>query len=159
MAGNSNSGRPSLSDAEKKALGTFRQDRSEEVRLARDAAKIVTGIFLPKVPEPSLPLNEIGRGKYFEIATLLFNDGKLSMIVVEDVQRYAVMFQQASARMTAGKHVSQQLLDAMDSLLRRLRVAESAKPLAPAEKGKRFDGAGFSNNRSSPLRLRSPSAA
>lgn len=147
------SGRTGLTDEEKRKRGTTDQRYTEEARLERAAAKIVTGVFLPKVPDPSLPLNEIGKAKYVEFATLLLESGKLTKIVAEDCERYAVMYQQVHAKLAEGKNVPQQLLNAMDSLARRLKIAEDAPSIAnPADK-RRFEGVGFANKRTSPYRL------
>ncbi|BCH33136.1 hypothetical protein MesoLjLc_50660 [Mesorhizobium sp. L-8-10] len=154
MGGKGSGGHNRLTDTEKKRRGTFRAAESEAVFNARAAEKIITGVFLPRVPDPSLPLNEIGKAKYVEFATLLLESGKLTKIVAEDCERYAVMHQQMHAKLEAGKMVPQQLLNAMDSLSRRLKIAEDAPPIANPNEKKRFNGVGFSNNRASPIRLR-----
>jgi hypothetical protein len=159
MAGNSNSGRGRIGDEEKKRRGTFRADESEAALGAAAAAKIITGPWLSKIPEPSIPLNEIGKAKYDEFTKLLFEGNKLTLVTVGDVERYAVMHQQMHGRLSAGKSVSQQLLNAMTSLSMRLKIAEDAPPLGNPNKKGRFEGVGFSNLRTTPFRLRSPRAA
>lgn len=152
--GGRGSGGGRLSDEEKKAKGTFKQSRSEAVYDARAAAKVITGPWLTKIPEPTIPLNEIGRAKYDEFTKLLFDGNKLTTVTCGDCERYAVMHQQMHARLAKGEMVPQQLLNAMNSISVRLRIAENAAPIANPNEKKRFAGAGFSNRRSSPFTLR-----
>ena len=143
-----------LSDAEKKARGTFRPDHSEAVLNAAAGAKVITGHFLPKVPEPSIPLNAEGKKKYLEIANLLFEQNKLTVVTCGDCERMAVMHQQMHARLEAGKPVSMDLIKRMDAISIRLRIAENAPTIANPNQRNKFEGSGFSNSRNSPFRLR-----
>ncbi len=141
------------SDAEKIRDGTFRADRSDAVRNAQAGAKVITGLFLPKVPEPSIPLNEEGKKKYLEIANLLFEQNKLTIVTCGDCERMAVMHQQMHERLQAGKSVSMDLIKRMDAISIRLRIAENAPTIANPEQRNKFEGSGFSNSRRSPYRL------
>lgn len=152
-------GRHSLSDDEKIKRGTFREDWSEEAIAARNAAKVVTGVFLPRVPEPGFPLNEIGRKKYDQLASLLLNQNKLTTVTCDDCERMAVMHQQMHACLESGKRVPMELIKRMDSISVRLRIAEDAPAIANPGKKNRFEGSGFSNSRTSPIRLRPYQAA
>lgn len=142
------------SDAQKIKEGTFRADRSEAVRNAEAGAKIVTGLFLPKVPEPSIPLNAEGKKKYLEIANLLFEQNKLTVVTCGDCERMAVMHQQMHDRLNAGKSVSMDLIKRMDAISIRLRIAENAPTIANPNQRNKFEGSGFSNARNTPFRLR-----
>jgi len=142
------------SDAQKIKEGTFRADRSEAVTNAAAGAKIITGLFLPKVPEPSIPLNDEGKKKYLEIANLLFEQNKLTVVTCGDCERMAVMHQQMHERLKTGKSVSMDLIKRMDAISIRLRIAENAPALANPNQRNKFEGSGFSNARHSPFRLR-----
>ena len=155
MGGIGSGGRNRKSDAEKKTLGTYRSNTSEEVYNQRAAEKVIAGPWLTRVEEPSLPLNEIGRAKYFEFANLLLNGNKLTRVTCDDCERYALMHQQMHEAMKAGKRVPMDLIKRMDSIAVRLRIAEDAPPIANPNQKSRFAGAGFSNHRTSPFRLRS----
>lgn len=159
MGGFGSGGRGRKSDAEKIASGTFRADRSEETYAARAAEKVVVGPWLTAIPEPTIPLSEVGRKKYDEIADLLFKNNKLTKVTCGDCERMAVMHQQMHERLKAGKSVSMDLIKRMDSISVRLRIAEDAPAIANPNEKSRFEGAGFSNSRSSPFRLRAYSAA
>lgn len=154
MGGKGSGGHNRISDEEKKRRGTFHADRSEEVYAKRAGEKVVIGIFLTRVPEPTIPLNEVGRAKYLEIATLLLNGNKLTSVTCGDCERMAVMQQQMHDRLAAGKSVSMDMIKRMDSISVRLRIAEDAPAIANPNQKNRFAGSGFSNNRASPYRLR-----
>lgn len=156
--GGMGSGRPRLSDAEKKAKGTFRADESEEARLAKNASKVITGVFFAKVPEPSLPLDAVGKAYYFNQATLLLNGNKLTSVTCGDCERMAVMHQQMHARLLAGKPVSMDLIKRMDAISVRLGIAEVATPIANPGQQNKFARSGFfatATTRVSKVRLRS----
>ena len=143
-----------LSDEDKKRKGTFRPDESETALAAKAGAKVITGVFLPKVPDPSVPLNSVGKAKYDELTRLLFEQNKLTVVTCDDCQRYAVMHQQMHDRLTAGKSVSMDLIKRMDAISIRLRIAENAPTIASPGAKNKFEGAGFSNSRSKAYRLR-----
>lgn len=154
MAGGLGSGRiRAMSDEERKRNGTYREDRSEAVALAKQAEKIVSGPWLPKIPEPEMPLNEVGRNKYFQIAQLLFDQNKLTQVTCDMCLNYAMLFQSAHARMSAGKTVSADASKRMDAILQKLRVAENAPTIAAPTRN-RFEGVGLRNSRTPSIRLR-----
>lgn len=156
MAGNSNSGgNRRLSDAEKIARGTFRKDQSEEVYAARAGAKVITGVFLPRIPDPSIPLSEVGRGKYDELTNLLFEQNKLTVVTCGDCERMAVMHQQMHERLSAGKNVPMDLIKRMDAISLRLRIAENAPTIADPTAKNKFANCGFSSSKVHTVGLRS----
>lgn len=154
MAGGLGSGRiRTISDEQRKKDGTFRADRSEAAALAKQAEKIVAGPWLPKIPEPEMPLNQIGRDKYFQIAQLLFDQNKLTQVTCDMCLNYAALFQTAHARMAADKPLSADASKRMDAILQKLRVAENAPTIASPTRN-RFDGIGLRNSKTPPIRLR-----
>jgi hypothetical protein len=144
-----------LSDEEKKAKGTFRADRSDAVYAERAAGKVITGVFLSKIPEPNLPLNEVGRAMYDKMAKLLFEQNKLTEVTCLDCENLGLIQQQMDARMRAGKAVASDMIKRKDAILVRLRVAENAPAVASPGEKNRFEGSGFSNSRIKAFRLRS----
>lgn len=159
MGGIGSGGNGRLTDAEKRAKGTYRSDRSDEVYAARAAEKVITGPWLTSIPEPTIPLNAVGKAKYDEITALLFAGNKLTKVTCGDCERYSVMHQQMHERLTAGKAVSMDLIKRMDAISVRLRIAEDAPAIANPNQKNRFAGSGFSNSRTSPITLRPHRAA
>lgn len=154
MGGKGSGGNNRLSDAEKKARGTFRPDQSDDAYNAKAAEKVITGPWLPSVPEPRLPLSPVGRDKYFEYANFLFEQGKLTRVVCDDIERFAVMHQQAHARLEAGKTVSMDLIKKMDAIAQRLRIAESAPAIASPGARNKFASIGTASSVVRSFRLR-----
>lgn len=158
MAGNSNSGRPRTSDAEKKRNGTFREDRSEAAYAEKQGAKIVTGVFFSEIPVPSMPLDSYGKATYEKWAKLLLEQGKLTSVTAAHCESLGLIDMRINQKVTAGKMPTADDMKQRTSVIRMLGVAENAPVIAGGTKS-RFEGAGFSNSRSSPFRLRSSRTA
>lgn len=152
-------GRHALSDAEKRARGTFREDQSEAAYAAKRAEKVVVGPWLTSIPDPEMPLNDVGKAKYMELAKLLFDQNKLTKVTCMDCEIVALHWQNVQARMAAGKAPSSDSLKQIASITQRLRIAEDAPAIANPNQKSRFEGSGFANNRSTPFRLRPLAAA
>lgn len=152
-------GRYALSDEEKRKRGTFRADQSEAAYAAKRAETVVVGPWLKSIPEPTIPLDAVGRAEYDRLTKLLFNGNKLTEVTCGDCERMAVMKQQMASRLAAGKSVSMDLIKRMDAISVRLRIAEDAPAIANPNQKSRFEGSGFANRRSSPIRLRPLAAA
>jgi hypothetical protein len=153
MAGNSNSGRPRKSDEEKKRAGTFRPDRSEEAYAAKAGEKVVTGIFFSEIPVPSMPLDSYGKATYEKWARLLLDQGKLTSVTAAHCESLGLIDMRINQKVTAGKMPTADDMKQRTSVIRMLGVAENA-PIIAGKAKSRFEGAGFSNSRSSPFRLR-----
>ncbi len=153
MAGNSNSGRPRKSDEEKKRDGTFRPDRSAAAYAEKDANKVITGLFFSEVPVPSLPLDEYGKATYEKWARLLIDQGKLTSVTAAHCESLGLIDMRINQKVTSGKVPTADDMKQRTSVIRMLGVAENAPVIAGKAKN-RFEGAGFSNSRSSPFRLR-----
>lgn len=143
------------SDAQKIAEGTYRTDRSDEVYAARNAAKVITGVFLSKIPEPELPLGEVARKKYFELAQMLFDNNTLTSVSCMLCQSTAMIWEKIYRIAESGKTVPASVMHQFNQMMRDLKVAENAPAIANPNQKSRFEGSGFSNSRSSPYRLRS----
>lgn len=155
MGGIGSGGHNRLSDEEKKRKGTFRADYSDAAWDAKAAAKIITGPWLTSIPEPQMPFGKIGMAKYREFADLLLKGNKLTKVTCDDCERYAILWEQMHELKSAKKKIPMQMINRMDALAVRLRVAENAPAIADPNEKSRFSGAGFSNSRTSPYRLRS----
>lgn len=145
MGGMGSGGHSRLSDDEKKRRGTFRPDQSEAVFEKRRAEKVVAGPWLTSIPEPELPLNEIGRRKYHELARALFDQNKLTAVTRMQAEQAAVLFQEQHRRLEAGTGVSASLSDKLQRALSALKIAEDATPIAnPTAQKNKFAQSGFS---------------
>ena len=158
MGGLGSGGNGRLTDAEKKARGTFRADQSDAVYDAQRAATVVVGPWLASIPEPTIPLTAVGRAKYDELTKLLFDGNKLTKVTCSDCERMAVMHQQMHERLTAGKSVPMELIKRMDSISVRLRIAEDAAPLASPGAKNKFASIGTAATVVSAYRLQRPAA-
>ena len=152
-------GRPALSDAAKKASGTFRADRSEEAYAAKRAEKVIVGPWLTAIPEPEMPLNAVGRAKYDEITNLLFAQNKLTKVTCMDCEVLALHWQGVQARIEKGKAPSSDSLKQITAITQRLRIAEDAPAIANPTQRNKFASVGTANRVLSSFRLRPSSAA
>jgi hypothetical protein len=148
-----------LTDAERKARGTYRADESEAVYAARDAAKIVKGPWLDHIPDPTVKLNDVGMRKYEEITRGLLDAGRLNMHFKDMAEAVALMYQQIVAASETGKPVSGQFFYQYQLAMKGLRLQEDAKPIAEREGSNKFAGIGLANKRGSSLRLLKSSEA
>jgi hypothetical protein len=143
-----------LSDQEKKARGTFRADMSEEVYAARAAEKIITGPWLKEIPEPILPLGEVGRKKYDEFTRQLFDQNKLTQVTQVQAEVAAAQFDKIFAIRSAGKQPSASDVTQLQRALDSLKIAEDAPKIANPGKQNKFAGAGFANRAAPAFRIR-----
>lgn len=146
MGGKGSGGQGRTSDEEKKANGTFRADRSEAVRAAADAAKVVTGPWLTSKPKPDYPLNDVGLKRYNEIIDMLWDQNKLTAVTKMHAENAAVAFQSIHQLASKGQPVRGSLLNQMQRALAALKIAEDAKPIEnPEGKKNKFASSGFSS--------------
>lgn len=154
MGGQGSGGSNRLSDAEKKARGTFRPDHSDEVYNAQQAAKILQGPWLNEVPEPDYPLNEFGRAAYDGWTRLMLEQGKLTKVAASLAGLAAVLKQKIKGRLETGKSVSTDDIKTLARLEADMGVAENAPVIGNKPERSRFADAGFANKRTPTFRLR-----
>ena len=144
--GGRGSGNRGLSDEEKRRRGTFREDQSEKVRLEGIASKVVTGPWLDRIPEPTLPLNEVGKKKYDDLTRQLFEQNKLTIVTQMHAEIAAGQYEKIHALRTAGKQPSASDVTQFQRALDALKIAEDAPTINnPAGKKNKFAACGFSN--------------
>lgn len=151
--GGMGSGRPRLSDEEKKRRGTYRPSNEKKLE-ERRVAKVIAGPWLTSIPEPEYVLNDVGRAKYDELTGELFDQRKLTKITVTLASVAALMHQKFADMAENGKYPSANDVSKFQSALRELNIASHAKVTAAPGQKNRFAGSGFSNSRTSPIRLR-----
>lgn len=136
---------PVLSDDEKKARRTFRPNQSVAVMEEKRAAKVVTGPWLHQIPEPGLPLGDVGRKKYDELTKMLFDQNKLTVSTVGLAEQAAVLYQEQHKRLTAGRDVPAYLADKIQRALSGLKIAENAAPITNPDRENKFQHVGFAH--------------
>lgn len=147
------------SDEQKKREGTFRPDRSEEARIERQAAKIIGGPWLSDIPKPELQLNETGKKKYEELAKMLLDQNKLTMISRMTAETAAMMFQKIQGLTESGKMPTASDITQYQRALSALGLAENAKPIASVNQLNKYEHAGFSTRGNAAFRVRQSTEA
>jgi hypothetical protein len=145
-----------LSDEEKKRRGTFRANQSADAQRARLASKIVTGVFLSEIPEPTLPLGEKGsvrRNEYDRLAQMLYEQGNLTHITLRLAEVAANTYGQMHDALSTGKTVSKHLGDLYYRTIAKLEVLEKAPNIASPGKKNKFEGHGWAHKAGSAVRL------
>jgi hypothetical protein len=151
MGGPGSGRRKLISDEEAKARGTFRAHNSEAASLAKAAERVIAGPWLSEIPEPTLPLGDVGRKEYDRLARSLFEQNKLTIVTQARAEQAALLLQTQFERLSAGKSVPAASVKQRDNLLRDLNIAEKAQPIAsPGNKPKKFGRVGFSTRLSAP---------
>lgn len=155
MGGRGSGGWNKLTEEEKRRRGTLKPSRSDQAYAERATAKLITGPWLTKIPKPDYPLNKIGLAKYNEWTNELFEQNKLTSIMVTKASALALLHQKFHRLATEGKEPSASDYAKFQSGMRDLDIAANAKVTAsPGEKNK-FEGSGFSTSRAATFRIRS----
>lgn len=147
------------SDDQKRREGTFRADRSEEVVAERRAAKVLGGPWLNEIPKPELKLDEAGKAKYYELARMLLEQNKLTMISRMTAESAALMFQKINQLTEAGSVPSASDMTQYQRALSALGIAENAKPIATVHTVNKFEYSGFSARGDASFRVRKSTEA
>jgi hypothetical protein len=138
-----------LPDEEKKRRGTFRADKTEAIYSARIAETVIRGPWgagaLDRIPEPSLPLNEIGRAKYDELTLALFDQRKPTGPTRDLAEAAAVSFSQIHRALAEGREVRTSTMAQYTKTLSQLRIADEAPVIAGTERHNKFSHCGFAN--------------
>lgn len=150
MGGRGSGGHNRLSDEEKRRRGTFRADQSDKIYEDRAASKVVAGPWLERIPEPELPLNEVGKKKYHDLARALYDANKLTSVTRMQAEQAAVLHQEQHRRLTAGEPIPASLSEKLQRALAALKIAEDAPQIKNPEAAQnRFAASGFSNRKNS----------
>jgi hypothetical protein len=150
------SGRKPLTPEERKARGLPEVDEAGE---RRRAEKVIAGPWLTKIPEPEIPLSEIGRKKYDELTRTLLEQNKLTQVTCMQAEIAARMHAKIAALAAKGKYPSASDFNQLQRALTALKIAEDAQPIGTAGgKVNKFAGLGFANRGDQAVRLRAPAA-
>lgn len=142
-------GRPPLSDAEKKLRGTLDKRWTEEARAERAESKVVALFGADKVdviPDPPEGLVVQAREEYFLWCRRLQEQGLLSQKWVEKILFYALRKHSTLVRLAGGKMPKDGDLKACEMFLKELGALNIDAPRAGQETPKsKFAHVGFSN--------------
>jgi hypothetical protein len=160
MGGVGSGGRGRLSDEERKRRGTFRADESNEVRDRAAAARVLVGPWLDTIPEPTIPLGEVGRKKYDDLTRLLHGQHKLTLVTQMHAEMAARQFEKIYKLTVAGQDPTASDMTQLNRSLDALKVAENAPTISdPGGKPNEFAQCGWSNRRNAAVRLRLASSS
>lgn len=142
-------GRPPISDADKRQRGTFDRRWSEAARAERQEEKVVSlfgGQFLDAIPEPPEGLVAKAREEYFLWSRRLHEAGRLTQIWVEKITLYAFRKHATITRLAEGKSPKDGDLKACEIFLKELGALNIDAPRAGQEAVKsKFAHVGFAN--------------
>ena len=154
MGGMGSGGHNRLSDAEKKRKGTFRKDQSAQAHNAKAVKKVVAGPWLSKIPQPSLPLDEVATKRYQEICQHLMDQGKLTVMTCEVVQAMALRHAKMKKMLDEGKDLPAYLIKEIQNDAKVLCIAEDPDQAVGTPRRSRFAGVGFSQDRTAQVSIR-----
>jgi hypothetical protein len=142
-------GRPPLSDEEKKQRGTFDPRWSQEARSERQEDKVVA-LFgadkLETIPDPPEGLVSQARDEYFLWCRRLHEQGHLSQKWVEKILFYALRKHSTLVRLASGKLPKDGDLKACEMFIKELGALNIDAPRAGQEAPKsKFAHVGFAN--------------
>lgn len=143
-------GRPHLSDAEKQARGTFDQRYSEEARGKAAAAKVIAFPSLLEIPKCSFPLDAEGQRLYDELARVLFEQGRLTVLSHQEISALAGGMSAEREKVAKGKAPSAiafiRFLERIDKL-QRAAVDRAYAGSSTDGRANKFQNSGFAARR------------
>lgn len=126
-------GRPPISDAEKKRRGTFDPRWSEEKRAAR-AQNNVVALFgadaVASIPEPPAGLSERAKAEYERWTRRLFELGRLTQVWLDKITLYAIRRHAIETRLAEGGLPKQDDQKACEMFLKELAALNVDAPQA-----------------------------
>lgn len=140
-------GRPRKPEGERFQGRAKEKARTDEALDAAIAAKIVTGPWMTKIPEPDFVFNPVGKAKYDELAQLLFEKDRLTQITWMQVQVAAMTYQNVVGYSAAGKAPPAALMRDLQRALAILNVADQAKNISSPGKTNKFASSGFAHRK------------
>lgn len=145
-------GRPALTDAEKKAKGTFDPRYSAEARAAAATSKVVAFPTLDQIPECRFPLKEGGHGQkaYTEIVRRLHEQQRLTMMAHLEVELLALGLDDIHSKLAAGQRVPSTAITTILGRLDKLQRMDVDRAFPGSEGGGRqnkFSRNGFASRK------------
>lgn len=145
------SGRPPLSDAEKKKRGTFDPRFTAAAREERSAQKVVSlfgADVVSTMPEPPEGLHPAAASEFREWCQRLLELKKLSKVWITKIELLAMARHASLVRIAEGKLPRGGDLAVIKSILSDLGALNVDKPASPsAESDNRFAFTGFANRK------------
>ena len=141
-------GRSPLPEAQRLATD-YRGDRTNAAYTAKRLATVHAFPVFRELPDPTIPLNEVGRKTYDLWCRRLFDSGHLTVISQGFVETLSLCDQIIASNHDKGTQPSQSLLKERNRALGELKYLNADQSLVPVDqKNSRFSRNGF------PSRLR-----
>jgi hypothetical protein len=144
-------GRPPLSDAEKKLRGTLDPRWTEEARAQRAEDKVVSlfgGDRVEEIPPPPAGLTEKAQAEYWRWTRRLHEVGRLTQVWVEKCAFYAVRKHSIETRLAQGKPIKDGDVKAAELFLKELGALNVDQPRGGQEAPRsKWDRVGFASGR------------
>lgn len=144
-------GRPPLSDAEKKLRGTFDPRFSEDARSERAEHKVVSlfgGERLNEIPDPPDGLGRRALDEYWRWTRRLQDLGRLSQLWVDKVTLYAIRRHSVEARLAQGRAPKDGDVKGCEMFLKELGALNVDQPRAGQEApASKWEQIGFASRR------------
>lgn len=122
-----------LSDEERARRGTLRASNNEAKTFQNYLdRKILPFPVLIDIPQPAMPLNDVGRQKYFELCKILKDAGRLVSLTRDVAEAAAALWQSMHQAMGEGKPVRAAAINQFRSLYENLGVNESNRTAVDA---------------------------
>lgn len=126
-------GRPPLSDAEKKRRGTFDPRYAEATRVGRAEEKIVSlfgGDAVDEIPPPPPGLALEAAAEYHRWTRRLHETGRLTRVWLDQILMYAIRRHKVLSRMAEGKLPADPDMKACESFLKSMNALNVDIPTA-----------------------------
>ncbi|WP_293862458.1 hypothetical protein [uncultured Alsobacter sp.] len=144
-------GRPALTDAEKKAKGTFDPRYSADARAERATEKVVTLPVLDHIPKCRLPLapGGIGQETYDSLIRTLHEQKRLTVMSHLEVEALAAGYEVLHRKMSAGGNVPASAIQGILSRIDKLQRMDVDRPFAGSstDRPNKFSRNGFAQRK------------
>ena len=143
-------GRPSLSDEEKRRRGTFDTRYSAEARAEASLSKVVAFPALREIPECMFPLDEAGQKLYDDLARVLCEQGRLTVLSHAELSSLCGGMSAERSKIAAGKSASStafvRFLERIDKL-QKAAIDRAYAGSTTQDRPNKFARNGFANRR------------
>lgn len=123
-------------------------------------SKVLEGPWGEELPPPTVPLNEYGEKKYYDVIRMLFDGGRLTYFARDQAEQYAILAQQIHDETLRGEKIPTNRFNALDRARYNLRLEDEKRPIANrAADSQKFKGMGLINKNRKAVRLLRPAEA
>lgn len=143
-------GRPALSDAEKLRKGTFDKRYSQEARSVGAVTNLVAFPSLREIPACMFPLDAQGQALYDELARVLFEQGRLTVLSHAELSALAGGMTQVRKKIESGAPAPAGAFKAFLERIDKLQKASIDRAYAGSStegRSSKFRNSGFANRK------------